>query len=174
MTNQDEKQTIDLTVSSPNAVEKVQAMLGGYDIDEENVSRVSIEVYEDAVETPDVKTNGDSEMDVETDGKTIEENKRKLAPINSDTSHHSVLAAVEEHDGDSASAADLEESGMIDHVNRNSISKSLSVLYKRKLLDRNEGSYPYDYWLTEHGEAELNDIGRDVNFEAIGGNYAPN
>lgn len=173
MTN--EKQTIDLTVSSPNAVEKVQAMLGGYDIDEENVSRVSIGVFEHTEdETPDTQTNGDSEMDVEADGRTIGDNERKLAPIYAETSYHVVLAAVEEHDGDTVSATDLAESGMVDHVSRNSISKPLSILYKRRLLDRNEGSYPYEYWLTEHGEAQLNDIGRDVDLEAIGGDYAPN
>lgn len=176
-TADDEDRIVNLDVGGKNPVEQVRGMLSGYDLDDTDISRISIEVFERVPDEPasDPADPGGQTPKTAGDGgkktwSTLTEDDRELKGVQEGSSHHLVLAALAEAAGGAGDEgiAPTDLSGPLG-VDRNNVSTVLSKLYRRRLVERETGSRPYTYFLNSHGRAELDELGRDVTPEDVGG-----
>lgn len=153
----DDDPALNLDVGGRDPVANLRQLLDGYDLDD--VVRVNIRVFE-ADEAPD--PDDDPGGDAQTNGS----NGRQLKGIEQHTVHHLVLAALEQADEPVSSKALTDLMG---HHDPNHVSAGLSKLFKRRLVNREDGTRPYTYQVNAHGEAELDRLGRDVTPADVGG-----
>jgi hypothetical protein len=144
-------------------------MLNGYDLNGD-VSRIAIQVFEtDRDPVPADPTADDAapdNVDVLDGPGSIPETDRSLKGISRDSSYHLVLMAIDQLDATSVDRDDIASAMGLPAKN---VSTALSKMFKRKLLDRNDDVLPFQYQMTDHGTAILNELGRDVDRDDVGG-----
>lgn len=163
----DETKVVDLDVGGGDPVSQVKAMLGGYDINGE-VSRIAIQVFE-RDEAAENDTDPDDGSNDTTASGRLTEADRSLAGVEPDSTYHLVLAAI---DSLNATRVDRDDVAEPLGVPPKNVSTTMSKLFRRRLLDRNDDVTPYQYYLTKHGEAMLDELGRDADPDDVGGVWA--
>jgi hypothetical protein len=155
----DAEKAVDLDVGGQDPIGTIRSMLSGYDATD--ASRVAIQIWEP------VEDDGDADT---TSGSTGSNGDgRSLDGIRENTAHHLVLAALAQAD-DPVSGKALADA--MEHPDRNNVGSTLSKLWKRRLVDRDESTRPYAYQINSHGQAELDRLGDDVAPADVGGVWA--
>lgn len=100
-----------------------------------------------------------------TETEEVKNDNRELTSIESGTSHHLALYIIKRlSDGDNNKIPSTEIYNQTSEP-QGTISSALTDLYKRELLERNEiknksGNRSFEYYLSPHGEAEIEEHGK--------------
>lgn len=85
----------------------------------------------------------------------LSESDRKLGDITPGTGAHEVLSRVSE----AGRATQLDFKDDMVSASPSSVSAMLSSLWTKKLIDGERHSTPYEYWVSDHGRAYLDEHG---------------
>jgi hypothetical protein len=96
----------------------------------------------------------------ETESVESESDNRELGEIRKDTADHVALYIVKRlSDGKKDKVPSTEVKNRTPEPN-GTITSSLSKLYSKKMVERDESGKPYEYWISDHGEAEIEEHGK--------------
>lgn len=96
----------------------------------------------------------------ETESVESESDNRELGEIGKDTGHHVALYIVKRlSDGKNDKVPSTEVQNRTPEAN-GTITSSLTDLYNRKMVERDESAEPYEYWISDHGEVVIKQHGR--------------
>lgn len=167
----DAEKLVDVDTFGEDALSDAKQILATYDIDDEDVAHISVDVFGDRdAEAVDEDTNGHAD----SDHVPLDEANRKVQGVQQNCSYHLTLAALAQHtdENEQLSANELAEVAETGSAERSNVSTALSELYRRKLVDRDASQRAYEYWVTSYGHAELDEKGREVDPADVGGVWA--
>lgn len=132
---------------SSKAVQRAKGILSG--LDEDDIECINLEV-----------TYKKDEDDSSTGRRTRTTNDdRKLKGVEKNSNYHFVLSVLKHFKNEGEDKITSKTFEKHTSMDSNRAASALSVVFKRKLADRNEGKKLYPYWITEYGEVELKELG---------------
>jgi Fic family protein len=96
----------------------------------------------------------------ETESVESESDNRELGEIGKDTKDHVALYIVKYLSDGKKDKVTTPEVQNRTPVPEGTISSSLTKLYRNKMVERDESGIPYEYWISDHGEAEIEEHGK--------------
>lgn len=139
---------IDLCVSGSDAISQVKAVLNGLDVDPDAATEVDISIRLEESEEPETPNGNASNGSKE----------RSLEGIRPNTNHHLVLSYLA-GGGRVTSTEAMEDLAEAD-IGETSIQPALSELYYKKLVNRSEDSQGAEYWISDHGQNVIEELGK--------------